>query len=208
MTGSTISIFPSAAMRYRKQRRKDNACYFPNQKKLKPLYLIGKGKSFFHLPWISLDSLWLHRALSHTALHSPTEAEEKTCNARRALRFGQISYRMKEKAKTICPVHEAMDQSRQRADVTAQEAPPVLTSYLSLAQSSQCSLLGNSLLRCRNLFLMANWGETELCLMGIQIFKTINSFVINDDAPDLCLEDAQGDLTSVNCSNHLGECWF
>lgn len=156
-------------------------------KPLKCSYLFGKGRSFFHLPWISLDRLWLHRALSHTALLSPTGAEVITYNARRALRFGQISYWMMERPKTICPVHEAIDQSRQRSwgsvAVTAQVAPPVLTSYFSLAQSSQCSLLGNSLLRCRNLFLMANWRETELCLMALQIFKTINCFVIRDDAP-------------------------
>lgn len=104
---------------------------------------------------------------------------------------------------------EQTERSWGSADVTAQEAPPVLTSYLSLAQSSQCSLLGNSLLRWRNLFLMANWGEIELCLMALQILKATNWFVIRDDALGfLCLEGAKGESTSVTCSNHLGECCF
>lgn len=181
-------------------------------KNLKPLYLFGKGKSFFHLPWISLDSLWVHRTLSHTALHSPTGAEEKTCNTRRALRFGQISYWMTEKPKTICPVHEAMDQSRQReAEGQQMSQHRRLHQYLhhTCHSPSPASALSWGTLCCdaETCF----WGQTEErqnCLMGLQIFKTINCFVINDDAPDfLCLEGAKGDLT-VNCSSHLGECCF
>lgn len=145
-------------------------------KKLKCLYLFGKWKSFFLSPLnfpgqpMITQSIESHSStFSHRSWGDNLQCQESTeVWPSQLLNDGE--------AQNYLPSawgngSEQTERSWESTDIIAQEAPPVLTSYFSLAQSSQCSLLGNSLLRWRNLFLMANWGETDLCLMALPIFK-------------------------------------
>lgn len=150
-------------------------------KKLKCLYLFGKGKSFFFLsplnfpgqPMIT-QSIESHSSIfSHRSWGDNLESTEVWPG--QLLKDGETQNYLPS---AWGNGSEQTERSCGSAVVTAPEASPVLTSYFSLAQSSQCSLLGNSLPRCRNLFLMANWGETELCLMALQI-----CFVFRDYTP-------------------------